>query len=114
MSFVSKREKVTESMSFQIILRPHSEQSEPARKAERLGACGGRALAAIKVCCAMETDLRVSVGIGDLNPTQLNVKEAVLSRRDDLLFFQTGLEWNIFDAVGASSMFCLVARGEPS
>ena len=100
-------------MSFQIILRPRSEQAEPARKAERFGACGGRALAAIKVCGAMGADLRVSIGIGDLSPTQLDVKEAILSHQNELSFFQTGLEWNLFDAMGASSMFFLVARGEP-
>ena len=112
MRFVSKRVKVTERMGFQIILRPQSEQAEPARKAERFGACGGRALAAIKVCGAMGADLRVSIGMGDLSPTQLDVKEAILSHQSELSFFQTGLEWNLFDAMGASNMFFLVARGE--
>ena len=112
MRFVSKHVKVTERMSFQIILRPHSEHAFPARKTERFGACGGRALAAIKVCGAMGADLRVSIAIGDLSLTHLDVKESVLSHQNDLSFFQIGLEWNLFDAMGASNVFFLVARGE--
>ena len=60
----------------------------------------------------MKADLRVSIAIGDLIPTHLDVKESVLSHQNDLSFFQIGLEWNLFDAMGASNMFFLVARGE--